>query len=98
MPGGSLALFLGRLETVVDWGDEGTYMAPNKHARIAAHRAPKVRWRDRALVAAFAVRMAVWACWTYNRRLFWELVLALVGFAVIAGGVVSLVIGALLNG
>ena len=73
------------------WGDEG--MAPSKEARIAAHRAPKIRFRDRLKVAAFAVRMGAWACWQYNRRLFWTLVLAFAGLACIAASIISLVLG-----
>lgn len=68
------------------------WMAPNREARIAAHRAPRVRFQDRVRVFAFSVHMGAWACWNYNRRLFWQLVLGLTGFAFIAASLVMLIV------
>ena len=77
---------------MVDWGDEEEMMAPNKEARIAAHRAPRIRFRDKLSAFVFAMRLGVWACWKYNRYLFWQLVLGLSGLGFVAVGIVSLII------
>ena len=76
-----------------DWGN-GDFMAPNKEARIAAHRAP--RFRDKLRAFVFATRLGAWTCWKYNRYLFWQLTLGLFGFAfgfafVVVGIVVLLI-------
>lgn len=68
-------------------------VAPRKQERIAAHRAPKVRMRDRVKLLAFAVHMGAWACWQYNRRLFWMLVTVFTGLAFMLAAFVMLVLG-----
>lgn len=78
---------------MVDWGDEEMFTAPTKEQRIAAaHMAPKIRKRDRLRAIAFSVRLGAWACWKYNRRLFWQLFMGLFGLLFIAGCLLSLII------
>lgn len=77
-----------------NWGDEKEMMtAPGREARIAAHRAPKIRHRDRLRGLALAVHLAAWACWKYNRRLFWTLTLVFSGMLCIVVGCASLLLG-----